>query len=51
MWETQPNKALHRIAALLRFCLRLKVHSRAARGELGALGVTTPYERNQLYQL
>jgi len=32
-----PNKALHRIAARLRFCLNLKGHSCAARGERWAL--------------
>jgi len=31
----RSNSALHRIAALLRFCLKPKVHGWAARGELG----------------
>jgi hypothetical protein len=30
-----PNKTLHRIAALLRFCLKPKGYGGAARGELG----------------
>ena len=32
--QVRPNKALHRIAALLRFGMKLKVPVWAARGEL-----------------